>query len=70
MMNNTICLGEITVQGDVQEAFEVYADESKEQTIGFVYDDADAIYLAKKPEIIASLQEIISDFKNTVSINL
>ena len=29
----------INVQGDDQEAFEVYADDTKEQTIGFVFDE-------------------------------
>ncbi len=39
------CLTEIDVQGNPQQVFEVYADKSREQTVGFVFDEQDAILL-------------------------
>lgn len=35
-------LTKIDVQGDPQTVFEVYADESREQTVGFVFTEEDA----------------------------
>jgi hypothetical protein len=35
-------LTSINVDGDYQQAWEVYTDDTREQTFGFIFDEADA----------------------------
>ena len=49
----------INVQGQDQEAFEVYANETKEQTIGFVFDKNMARLIASAPELLEALRELV-----------
>ncbi len=53
---STYTLTTINVQGDDQEAFEVYADETKEQTKGFVFDEKDARLFAAAPDLLAAIR--------------
>ena len=54
----TYNLTTIYVQGNDQEIFEVYADESCEQTLGFVYDEERAQLLAAAPNLLAALEDV------------
>lgn len=43
----------ILVQGSEQEVFELYADESKEQTIGFSYTETDGRMMEAARDLLA-----------------
>ena len=45
----------INVQGDEQDAFEVYADATREQTIAFCFDTATLRLLLAAPDMLAAL---------------
>lgn len=47
---------QINVQGEPQAAFEVYADETKEQTIAFCFDEANARLIAAAPDLLDALK--------------
>jgi len=53
-MEPCFVLTTITVQGEEQEVFEVFADEARAQTIGFVFDEGDArrLFYAVKMEAV------------------
>ena len=46
----------INIQGEPREAFEVYADETKEQTIAFVFDGNQARLIASAPELLQACE--------------
>lgn len=60
----TYNLTTINVQGDDQEAFEVYADESREQTIAFVFDEKLAALVAACPDMLAALVLCVEDYED------
>ena len=60
----TYRLTTINVQGEEQAAFEVYADASKEQTIGFVFDEPFARTLASAPTLAADNLRLLAALTN------
>lgn len=44
----------INVQGENQAAYEIYADETKEQTIGFVFDETTACLLIASKDLLTA----------------
>jgi len=54
----------ITVQGAEQEVFEVYADETRAQTIGFVFDEGDASRLFYAVKMEAIIKDFLLDWDN------
>jgi len=48
----------INVQGDDQEAFEIYADETKEQTVAFVFDESRVHLYEAASELLEALKQI------------
>ena len=64
----TYNLTTIYVQGNDQEIFEVYADESCEQTLGFVYDEQRAQLLAAAPELLAAAKAALADLEGMTPI--
>lgn len=57
----------ISIQGDEQPVFEIYADEDHEQTLGFAYDEtnahlwtnaSDLLEACKAPELDAAHDEL------------
>lgn len=53
-------LTQINVQGEPQSAFEVYADETKEQTIAFCFDEPFARLIAAAPKLLAGSQDFLA----------
>jgi len=58
--NKVITQTIITIQGEPQEVFEVYANETKEQTIGFVFDETTAKQLVSAPDLLKALQGMLN----------
>jgi hypothetical protein len=50
----------INVQGGPQDAFEVYADDTREQTIAFVFDEAKANLIAAAPDLLEACKNVFS----------
>ena len=48
----TYSLTTINVQGDDQEAFELYADEEKAQTVAFVFDEKQTVLFDAAPDLL------------------
>ena len=51
----TYSLTTISLQGSYQSVFEVYADENKEKTIGFVFDEEQSRLLGAAEELLEAL---------------
>lgn len=62
-MKPTYTLTTIAVQGDEQQVFEVYTDETKEQTRAFCFDEADANLIAAAPELLGSVKEFVKSYE-------
>lgn len=56
----TYDLTTILVQGNEQEVFEVYTDETKEQTRAFCFDEKDARLIAAAPELLEAAREALA----------
>lgn len=50
----------INVQGNVQEVFELYADESKEQTVAFVCDENQVNVIGAAPDLLRACQAALA----------
>ena len=64
----------INVQGDNQEAFEVYADDTREQTIAFCFSEQEAALIAAAPDLLAAAMGVVKTvtpdkLKGTVKTN-
>ncbi len=47
----------IIVDGEEQQAWEVYSDDTKEQTVGFIFSDDDAVKVEEMSNMINLLKE-------------
>lgn len=63
MPKSTYSRTTINVQGDEQEAFEVYADESREQTIGFCFTEEDACRIGVGRAMLDVLEDAAMDLQ-------
>jgi len=63
---SSISLRTLNIDGDEQEIFEVYADEDKSTTLGFVYDENKAPFLQHSKELIDTLRK---EHENSVNGN-
>lgn len=63
----TYSLTQIPIQGNEQDVFEVYSDDSKEQTLGFVFDELLAQKLVRvvnsHEELLATVKEYLHDLE-------
>ena len=48
----------INVQGEPQEAWEVYADDTREQTIAFVFDEVTLAQVLALPDLLAACEKL------------
>lgn len=54
----------IEVQGTEESVFEVYADETREQTLGYALEEKNAVLWANAPEMLAALREAYFQFEH------
>lgn len=54
----------INVQGNDQVVFEVYADETREQSIAFCFDEDHANIIAAAPELLSLVKDIVNASDN------
>lgn len=68
IVSMTSTLTTVVVHGTEQSLFEVYADASMEQTLGYIVDSDRARYLVHGPKLHESHSQLLACLKSAVAL--